>query len=141
METIKAKMKSLTTSIDGETTILKYVGNECILINNHDRKFVFDSTDGKMFVFIKTEEEKKIREVFNDTEVEISFFKESKGNLIISKKIGSKKMNAKFDIEYDTFKVEKDIIHVKYKIIDGISSSYLSKVEIFMEIGGNNVNN
>ena len=136
METIKAKMKSLTKSFgEDEPTILKYDGYECILIMNQNRKFVFENEDGKMFVFISSNP-KSIKEIINDTEIEIIFDKLDFGNLKMTKKIGNRKMTGRFDVKKEIFKIEKDLIHVKYKILDDVSS-YLSEVEVFISLGGN----
>ena len=136
METIKAKMKSLTKSFgEDEPTVLSYDGQECILINNQNRKFVFENEGAKMFVFIDSDS-KSLKEIMNDTEIEINFDKLDLGKLKMTKKIGSNKMSGRFDVKKEIFKVDKNFIHIKYKILDD-SSSYLSEVEVFIETGGN----
>lgn len=137
METLKAKMKSLTKSFgEDESTVLNYNGQECILINNQNRKFVFENEDGKMFVFISSNPN-SIKEIFNDTEIEIKFDVLDLGKLKMTKKIGNQKMSGIFNIRKEKFIVEDNKIHIKYKILDDNSSSYLSEVEVFIETGGN----
>ena len=137
METLKAKMKSLTKSFgEDEPTVLNYNGQECILISNQNRKFVFESEDGKMFVFISSNPN-SIKEIFNDTEIEISFDVLDLGKLKMTKKIGNQKMSGMFNIRKEKFAIEDNKIHVKYKILDDNSSSYLSEVEVLIETGGN----
>lgn len=138
MEIVKAKMKSLTKSYgEDEATILEYVGQEGILINNQNRKFVFDSEEGKIFVFISTQDPLSIKEKFNDSEIYIEFNKSNKGYLDMKRKFGSRFMSARFEVIKDIFKVKDNLIHIKYKILDENTSSYLSVVEIFIETGGN----
>ncbi len=138
MEKVKAKMKSLTKSYgEDEVTVLEYIGQEGILIDNQNRKFVFDSEEGKIFVFISTGETNSIKEKFKDGEILITFSKNRLGSLDMKRNFGSRTMGAKFNVLVDTFKVQQDLIHIKYKILDDGSSSYLSEVEIFIEIGGN----
>lgn len=136
MEIIKAKMKSLTKSFgEKDPIVLKYDGQEGILINNQNRKFVFNSEQGKLFVFISSGDSKSIKEIYDGNEIYIEFFKNGLGKLDMTKKMGSQKISAKFDVSWEIFKVEEKLIHIKYKILDG--SSYLSFVEIFIETGGN----
>ena len=136
METIKAKMKSHTKSFGEDVpTVLSYDGQECILINNQNRKFLFENEGAKMFVFIDSDS-KSLKEIMNDTEIEINFDKLDLGKLKMTKKIGSNKMSGRFDVKKEIFKVDKNFIHIKYKILDD-NSSYLSEVEVFIETGGN----
>ena len=46
-------------------------------------------------------------------------------------------MSGMFNIRKEIFKVEDNRIHIKYKILDDDPLSYLSEVEVLIEIGGN----
>ena len=137
MKTIKANMKSLTRSYgEKDYEILNYRGQECILMNQTKRNFVFDSNDDKLYVFVSNEQPYFIKEKNGDTEVEIIFDDSNFGTLNMIKTISNRKMNAKFPIKKEIFKCKNELIHIKYFILDEFSKDILTEVEIFIEIGG-----
>ena len=138
MKTISAKMKSLTKSFgENEYEVLNYTGQECILIGQDKRNFVFDSEFGKLYVFISKDNPYSIKERYNDTEVEIIIDSSYKGKLYMSKSFGGRKMNADFPVKCLIFKNSDMLIHIKYQILNDLEDeSYLTEAEIFIEIGG-----
>ena len=51
-----------------------------------------------------------------DGEILITFSKNRLGSLDMKRNFGSRTMGAKFNVLVDTFKVQQELIHIKYKI-------------------------